>query len=100
MPEATGIARFLRRSVSAIIAALAETIGAFVPYGSVNATIIGGIMPLLSGLAMTNAVRDTMYGDLVSGMTRAVEALLMAASAALGVYVGLSTFAMMGGMLL
>ena len=83
-----------------IIAVLAESVGRIVPYGSVNATIIGSIMPWLSGLAMTNAVRDTMYGDLVSGMTRAVEGLLMASFTALGVYVGLSVIAMMGGMAL
>ena len=83
-----------------IIAVLAESVGRVVPYGSVNATIIGSIMPWLSGLAMTNAVRDTMYGDLVSGMTRAVEGLLMASFTALGVYVGLSVIAMMGGMAL
>lgn len=82
-----------------ITAVLAEGIALFVPYGSVNATIIGSIMPWLSGLSMTNAVRDTMYGDLISGVTRAVEGLLMAAFTALGVYVGLSLFAMGGGML-
>jgi len=79
-----------------ITALLAEGIGLFIPYGSVNATIIGSIMPWLSGLSMTNAVRDTMYGDLISGVTRAVEGLLMAAFTALGVYVGLSVFAMGG----
>ena len=83
----------------ALTAMLAEAVGLVIPYGDVNATIIGGIMPLLSGLLMTNAVRDTMYGDLISGVTRAVEALLLAAFTALGVYVGLSLFAMMGGML-
>lgn len=82
-----------------ISAVLAEALSLLIPYGSVNATIIGSIMPWLSGLAMTNAVRDTMYGDLVSGVTRAVEGLLMAAFTALGVYVGLSIFATMGGML-
>ena len=65
-----------------------------------NAAIIGGIMPMLTGLLMTTAVRDTMYGDLVSGICRAVEALLLAASVALGVYVGLKLASMMGGMLL
>lgn len=39
---------------------------------------------------MTTAVRDTMYGDLISGMARALEALLLAASVALGVYTALS----------
>ena len=83
-----------------LTAILAEVMGAVIPYGDVNATIIGGIMPLLSGLLVTNAVRDTMYGDLISGMTRALEALLLAAFTALGVYVGLSLAAMMGGLVL
>ena len=82
-----------------ITAAVAEIAGWLVPYGSVNAAIVGGIMPLLSGLLMTNAVRDTMYGDLISGVTRAVEALLLAASVALGVFVGLELTAMLGGVL-
>ena len=83
-----------------LTAMLAEAAGVVIPYGDVNATIIGGIMPLLSGLLVTNAVRDTMYGDLISGMTRALEALLLAAFTALGVYVGLSLAAMMGGLVL
>ncbi len=83
-----------------ITAVTAEAINQFLPYGNVNAAIVGGIMPLLSGLLMTNAVRDTMYGDLISGVTRAVEALLLATAAALGVYVGLKMTAMLGGILL
>ena len=83
-----------------LTAALAQLAAYIMPYGSVNAAIVGGIMPLLSGLLMTNAVRDTMYGDLISGVTRAVEALLLAASVALGVYVGLELAAMLGGVLL
>ena len=83
-----------------ITAIAADAVSWVIPYGSVNAAIVGGIMPLLSGLLMTNAVRDTMYGDLISGVTRAVEALLLAASVALGVYVGLELAAMLGGALL
>ena len=79
-------------------AVIAQSAARIAPYGDVNATIIGGIMPLLSGLLMTTAVRDTMSGDLVSGVARAVEALLLAASAALGVYAGLSLMVMLGGM--
>lgn len=84
----------------AITALLAQASSQLLPAGSVNAVIAGGIMPLLTGLLMTTAMRDTMYGDLVSGVTRAAEALLLAASVALGVYVGLEIAAMMGGMLL
>lgn len=91
------VCQLCRRLMTAI---LAQGIHAFIPYESANAAIIGGIMPLLSGLAMTTAVRDTVYGDLISGMTRALEALLLAAAAAMGVYVGLKFAAMMGGIAL
>ena len=83
-----------------LTAVLAQALHGLIPYGSVNAAITDGRMPLLSGLLMTTAVRDTMYGDLISGMARALEALLLAASVALGVYTGLKLAAMMGGMLL
>lgn len=83
-----------------LTAALAQVTHILLPYGDVNAAIIGGIMPLLTGLLMTNAVRDTMYGDLISGIARAVEALLLAGSVALGVYVGLKLSGMMGGAVL
>lgn len=66
-------------------------------FSDVHATIVGGIMPLLTGLLMTTAMRDTMYGDLISGIARALEALLLAVAVALGVYVGLSFVVLMGG---
>lgn len=50
----------------------------------VNAITIGAIMLLFPGLLITNAVRDTMYGDLVAGLTRGAEAFLIAVSIALG----------------
>lgn len=83
-----------------LTAVLAQGLHAVLPVFNVNAAIIGGIMPLLSGLAMTTAVRDTMYGDLVSGMTRALEAMLLATAVAIGVYTGLKAAAMMGGIAL
>ena len=83
-----------------LTAALAQIAAFVVSYGSMNAAIVGGIMPMLTGLLMTTAVRDTMYGDLVSGICRAVEALLLAACVALGVFVGLKLTGMMGGVLL
>lgn len=47
-------------------------------------TIIGSIMLLVPGLAITNAIRDTISGDLLAGLTRAVEAFLVAISIAIG----------------
>ena len=83
-----------------LTALLCQAAAQHIAYGDVNAAIIGGIMPMLTGLLMTTAVRDTMYGDLISGIARAVEALLLASCVALGVYVGLKTAVVLGGMLL
>lgn len=47
-------------------------------------TIIGSIMLLVPGLAITNAIRDTISGDLLAGLTRALEAFLVAISIAIG----------------
>lgn len=50
----------------------------------VDNIIIGGIMLLVPGLAITNAIRDTMAGDLVAGTARTVEAIFIAAGIAAG----------------
>ena len=41
-------------------------------------------MLLVPGLAITNAIRDTIAGDLVSGLARAIEAFLVAIGIAIG----------------
>lgn len=46
--------------------------------------IIGSIMPLVPGLLITNAIRDTISGDLVSGISRMVEAVIIAGAIAIG----------------
>ncbi|AJA48284.1 hypothetical protein CPAST_c22140 [Clostridium pasteurianum DSM 525 = ATCC 6013] len=46
--------------------------------------IIGDIMLLVPGLAITNAIRDAMNGDLISGTSRAIEALFIAVAIAVG----------------
>lgn len=50
----------------------------------VDTIIIGSIMLLVPGLAITNAIRDTIAGDLVAGISRGVEALLVAVAIAVG----------------
>jgi uncharacterized membrane protein YjjP (DUF1212 family) len=52
--------------------------------GDYNKVIIGSMMPLLPGLSMTNAIRDTMRGDLISGLARGAEAILISTSLAAG----------------
>ena len=46
--------------------------------------MIGDIMLLIPGLALTNAVRDVLVGDTISGMMRLTEAVLWAGALACG----------------
>lgn len=46
--------------------------------------IIGSIMLLVPGLTITNAIRDTIAGDFLSGIIKAAEAFLIAVSIASG----------------
>jgi len=58
----------------------------------IDPIIISSIMPLVPGVAITNAIRDTLYGDYISGLSRAAEAFIVAVSIALGVGLGLTLF--------
>ena len=46
----------------------------------VDDIIIGAIMSLVPGVPITNAARDIVSGNVISGITRALEADLTAAS--------------------
>ena len=69
----------------ALSAAIAVFSVRLYPLGNQTSIIIGAIMPLLPGLAITNAIRDTVNGDLVSGVARTADALLKAVAIAAGV---------------
>lgn len=59
---------------------------------SVHTVIIASIMLLVPGLAITNAIRDTVAGDYLSGLTRGTEAFLIALAIAIGAGFMLSIF--------
>lgn len=61
---------------------------------SLDTTIISVDMLLVPGLAITNAIRDTVSGDLVSGLARTAEAFFIAVAIALGSGI---IFMLMGG---
>ncbi|MDU1411740.1 MAG: threonine/serine exporter family protein [Clostridium sp.] len=46
--------------------------------------IIGSIMLLVPGLVITNAIRDIIAGDLLSGLSRGLEAIVIAGAIAIG----------------
>lgn len=54
--------------------------------------IIGSIMSLVPGVAITNAIRDTLQGDYISGCARTMEAFLTAVAIAIGVGFGMLLF--------
>jgi uncharacterized membrane protein YjjP (DUF1212 family) len=59
---------------------------------NVNSIIVGSIMILVPGLAITNGIRDALHGDILSSQARVVEALIVVTS--IGVGVGISLILM------
>lgn len=49
-----------------------------------NEIIIGNIMLLIPGIALTNSMRDMISGDIISGLLRFLDAILVAAAIAAG----------------
>ena len=60
---------------------------------NVDGVVIGALMILVPGLLFTNAMRDIIYGDTNSGITRIVQVLLIAMGMALGTAVAWNTAA-------
>ena len=63
----------------------------------VDQTVAACLMPMLPGLAMTNAVQDTLRGDMVSGISSATSAILTACMIAGGALVGTALFRLLTG---
>ena len=61
----------------------------FVPALHMDKILIGDIMLLIPGLAMTNAVRNMLVGNTISGAVRLAESLIWAAALAGGFMVAL-----------
>ena len=61
-----------------LTALLPHLLALMIPDLQVELIIAGAVMPLVPGLAMTNAVQDTMRGDMVSGISHGTQAILTA----------------------
>ena len=66
------------------------------PSIDIDVVIVSALMPIVPGVAITNAIRDTLQGDYLSGNARILEAFLKAASVAVGIGLGMA----IGGMVL
>lgn len=81
---------FINNALGAfIIGVLACFMHEMIEVARINTLVISGIMLLIPGLAITNAIRDSIAGDFVSGLSRATEALVSASAIAVGVIVAL-----------
>lgn len=78
-------------AVSSVIAILSVLIGIADNYDKI---IIGTIMLLVPGIILTNSMRDFIMGDLMAGILRLIEAVLVATGIAIGVALVLSVFDM------
>ena len=67
-----------------------------VPGLNVDIAIVSALMPIVPGVAITNAIRDTLQGDYLSGAARVLEAFLKASTIAIGIGLGMA----LGGMVL
>ncbi len=70
---------------SALVAFMAYTFYHLGITTNYNTIILGSIMPLVPGFAVTNVARDLLYGDYVAGGTRLTEAIIMSIGITTGI---------------
>lgn len=81
---------FLVSLIQAFAAVIFSWLSSLALGGCTESTVvISSLMLLVPGLAITNAIRDTMMGDYLSGMVRLMEAFITAAALAIGAGLGL-----------
>lgn len=87
LAERKKLSKFLTNlSASALVTAIAVVLTACVPLGhNLDKVIIGSIIRLVPGVALTTSIRDFFNGDYLSGTIRMIDALLVGGCIAVGV---------------
>ncbi len=83
--------------LTTFLALLADSSGACSNYGAI---VIGTIMIFVPGVAITNSIRDFLSGDMLAGVARMAEALIIAVSLATGAGIIIAAWNMIGGVAL
>lgn len=84
---------FINNIIGALAASTLSILAVRVGIGhNMDTIIIGSIMSLVPGVAITNALRDTISGDFVSGLSRVMEAIFSALAIAFGVGIVLNIY--------
>ena len=82
---------FFRTAVCSAVGALMSLMLVRLGLGqSLDTVTISVLMVLVPGVALTNAMREIMAGDVISGLCRAAEAILTASAIAIGSAVGVA----------
>lgn len=76
----------------ALAACCACGVQPLLPASHIDTIVIGSIMPLLPGLTFSKSIRDLLEGNIISGSTKMVEALMTACFLAGGVGMSLELF--------
>ena len=83
-----------RLAGSAVLALIALVMALLVPALHMDKIIIGALMTMTPGVALTTSIRDFVNGDYLSGTIRMIDALLIAGALACGVGLVLSVVRM------
>lgn len=82
---------FFRTAICSAVASLASLLLVRLGIGqNLDTVTISVLMVLVPGVALTNAMREIMAGDMISGLSRAAGSILTAAAIAIGSAVGLA----------
>ena len=65
-------------------------VGKSIDFLNTNSIIVGSIMILVPGLAITNGIRDALHGDILSSQARVTEAMFTVTAIGVGVGIALS----------
>lgn len=77
---------------TSVIAGIASILLCSLGLANLDKVLIGEIMLMIPGIAMTNAVRDMLLGDIATGLLRLANALIVAGAIALGIAAPLALF--------
>jgi uncharacterized membrane protein YjjP (DUF1212 family) len=88
-----GSFEFLEYYISGfIIGIVGLTLSYFIPEINKDNVITGAIIVLLPGVALTNGIKDILYGDFVSGTAKFGEAILIIVAMGVGIATALAIF--------
>lgn len=90
----TFFVNILASFAAALLALWAAHLWAFLSYDKI---IIGALMNLVPGIAITDFMRDIIAGDLIAGILRLTESTLVAAAIAIGAAFALTATRMLWG---